>query len=160
MLFRSYDQGTGASKANTTTGASGEDDGGGVFAGEGTVVRMTGRARLEGNRTMGNGGGIYIDNGSLSLIGGVSVVENSAGGVGGGVATFALQFAVAAGAEVWVTSSSADKIARAVSLGAKGGFDYTAADWPAQATARAGAFDVIVDSVDRFKRLIDFRPAS
>jgi len=78
-------------------------------------------------------------------------------GVGGGVATFALQFALAAGAEVWVTSSSADKIARAVSLGAKGGFDYTAADWPAQAAARAGAFDVIVDSAggDGFGRLVD-----
>jgi len=78
-------------------------------------------------------------------------------GVGGGVATFALQFAVAAGAEVWVTSSSTDKIDRAVSLGAKGGFDYTAADWPAQAAARAGAFDVIVDSAggDGFGRLVD-----
>ena len=78
-------------------------------------------------------------------------------GVGGGVATFALQFAVAAGAEVWVTSSSADKIARAVSRGARGGFDYTAADWPAQAAARAGAFDVIVDSAggEGFGRLVD-----
>ena len=66
------------------------DDGGGVYAGEGIIVRMTGRARIEGNRTMGNGGGIYIDGGSLSLIGGVSVVENAAGGVGGGVGVFGL----------------------------------------------------------------------
>ncbi len=79
-------------------------------------------------------------------------------GVGGGVATFALQFAVAAGAQVWVTSGSSTKIARAVALGAKGGFDYTAIDWPAQAAAQVGGgFDVIVDSAggEGFGRLID-----
>jgi len=66
-------------------------------------------------------------------------------GVGGGVALFAVQFAVAHGAEVWVTSSSADKIERAVKLGAKGGFDYTKEGWDREATQRAGTFDVIVD---------------
>lgn len=78
-------------------------------------------------------------------------------GIGGGVALFALQFAVAEGAEVWVTSSSADKIARAVALGAKGGFDYTATDWAKVATARPGLFDVIVDSAGGagFEALID-----
>jgi len=45
-------------------------------------------------------------------------------GIGGGVATLALQFAVAAGANVWVTSSSAEKIDQAVKLGAEGGFNY------------------------------------
>ena len=39
-------------------------------------------------------------------------------GIGGGVALFALQFAKAVGAEVWVTSSSDDKIERAIALGA------------------------------------------
>jgi len=79
-------------------------------------------------------------------------------GVGGGVATFALQFAVAAGAQVWVTSGSPAKIARAVAMGAKGGFDYNATDWPAQAAAQVGGgFDVIVDSAggEGFGRLID-----
>ena len=78
-------------------------------------------------------------------------------GVGGGVALFALQFAVAAGAEVWVTSSSADKIERAKGLGAKGGFDYTQGEWAKQAAAEAGGFDVIVDSAggDGFGALID-----
>ena len=78
-------------------------------------------------------------------------------GVGGGVATFALQFAVGAGAEVWVTSSSAAKIARAVALGAKGGFDYRAADWVAGALQAPGPFDVVVDSAggEGFGRLID-----
>jgi zinc-binding alcohol dehydrogenase/oxidoreductase len=45
-------------------------------------------------------------------------------GIGGGVAMFALQFAVARGAQVWVTSSDPAKIARAVDLGARGGLSY------------------------------------
>jgi NADPH:quinone reductase-like Zn-dependent oxidoreductase len=77
-------------------------------------------------------------------------------GIGGGVALFALQFAVAAGAQVWVTSSSADKIARAVALGAQGGFDYRDPNWAAAAQA-TGGFDVVVDSAagEGFGRLID-----
>lgn len=68
-------------------------------------------------------------------------------GIGGGAALFALQFAVAAGAQVWVTSGSPDKIARAVALGATGGVNYRDADWPAALQAAAGGlFDVIVDS--------------
>ncbi|KAJ3011411.1 hypothetical protein HKX48_006849 [Thoreauomyces humboldtii] len=50
-------------------------------------------------------------------------------GIGGGVALFALQFAVAAGAKVFVTSSSPEKIQRAVALGATGGVNYKDADW-------------------------------
>lgn len=79
-------------------------------------------------------------------------------GVGGGAALFALQFAVAAGAETWVTSSSADKIARAVALGAKGGFDYTKPGWAEAAAKTAGGlFDVIVDSAGGggFETLVD-----
>lgn len=45
-------------------------------------------------------------------------------GIGGGVALFALQFAVAVGAHVYVTSSSSEKIKRAIELGAKGGVNY------------------------------------
>lgn len=45
-------------------------------------------------------------------------------GIGGGVALAALQFAVAVGAHVYVTSSSPDKIQRAIQLGAKGGVNY------------------------------------
>ncbi|MBC7368526.1 MAG: zinc-binding dehydrogenase [Undibacterium sp.] len=80
-------------------------------------------------------------------------------GVGGGVALFALQFALAQGAEVWVTSSSPDKIARAVGLGAQGGFDYTVDGWTTHVAARVpgGGFDVIVDSAGGvgFEHLID-----
>lgn len=79
-------------------------------------------------------------------------------GIGGGAALFALQFAVAAGAEVWVTSSSPDKLARARTLGAAGGVDYRAAGWgPALQTAAGGLFDVIVDSAggEGFASLIE-----
>lgn len=43
---------------------------------------------------------------------------------GGGVALAALQFAIAAGANVYVTSSDESKIKRAIELGAKGGVNY------------------------------------
>ena len=66
-------------------------------------------------------------------------------GIGGGVATFALQFAVALGAEVWVTSSSPSKIERAMSLGAKGGFDYREDGWQKKHASQAGAPDLIID---------------
>ena len=67
-------------------------------------------------------------------------------GVGGGVATFALQFATAINAEVWVTSSSKAKIDRAVSLGARGGFDYREEGWEKSFAAKVGAPDLIIDS--------------
>ncbi|MEM1324124.1 MAG: zinc-binding dehydrogenase, partial [Bacteroidota bacterium] len=67
-------------------------------------------------------------------------------GVGGGVALFACQFAIAAGADVWVTSGSEEKITRAVALGAKGGANYKTEDWPAQLKEQARGFDVIIDS--------------
>ena len=67
-------------------------------------------------------------------------------GIGGGVATFALQFAVAIGAKVWVTSSSQQKIERAVEMGAVGGFDYNADSWWQEMSAQAGAPNLIIDS--------------
>lgn len=78
-------------------------------------------------------------------------------GIGGGVALFALQFAIAAGAEAWVTSSSPEKIALALALGARGGFDYREADWAAKALRDAGAFDLVIDSAggEGFGKLID-----
>ncbi len=79
-------------------------------------------------------------------------------GVGGGAALFALQFAVAAGAEVWVTSGAPEKITRAQSLGAKGGCNYRDAGWAAALQQQAGGlFDVIVDSAggEGFASLIE-----
>ena len=57
----------------------------------------------------------------------------------GGVSIFGLQFAVAAGANAIVTSSSDDKLARAKSLGAVGGVNYrTAPDWEKAVRALTG----------------------
>ena len=79
-------------------------------------------------------------------------------GVGGGAALFALQFAVAAGASVWVTSGSPEKLLRANALGAAGGVNYRDAEWSQQLAAQAGGpFDVVVDSAGGpgFARLIE-----
>jgi zinc-binding alcohol dehydrogenase/oxidoreductase len=78
-------------------------------------------------------------------------------GIGGGGALFALQFAMASGNEVWVTSSSDEKISRAVKLGAKGGFRYDSEGWAAQAVKSPGPFDVIIDSAggSGFSNLVD-----
>jgi zinc-binding alcohol dehydrogenase/oxidoreductase len=78
-------------------------------------------------------------------------------GIGGGGALFALQFAVSSGNEVWVTSSSDEKIARAVKLGARGGFRYDRDGWAAEAARAPGPFDVIIDSAGGpgFGNLID-----
>lgn len=80
-------------------------------------------------------------------------------GVGGGTALFAAQFAVEAGAELWVSSSSREKLDRARVLGARGGFDYTREGWAEEARAELGGrgFDVIVDSAGGrgFEALVD-----
>ena len=68
-------------------------------------------------------------------------------GVGGGVALFAMQFAVAAGAEVVVTSSSPSKIERAIEMGAKAGVGYGEEGWNKELFDHAPeGFDVIIDS--------------
>jgi NADPH:quinone reductase-like Zn-dependent oxidoreductase len=68
-------------------------------------------------------------------------------GAGGGVATFAIQIAAARGAAVYVTSSTTEKIERAMAIGAQGGFLYNDAQWPEQARAVVdGGFDAAVDS--------------
>ena len=66
-------------------------------------------------------------------------------GIGGGVATHALQFARAAGAEVSVTSSSEAKRDKAVALGAAHAFDYTSDTWVSAAKSACGGFDLIID---------------
>lgn len=83
-------------------------------------------------------------------------------GIGGGAALFALQFAVAAGAEVWVTSGADEKIEKAKELGATGGINYRQPDWHKTLLTKLGAgrlgyFDVIVDSAGgpSFAKLID-----
>lgn len=67
-------------------------------------------------------------------------------GIGGGVALYLLQMAVAAGTTVYVTSSSTEKIKKAIGLGAAGGFNYKEAGWAGDAINETGGFNVIVDS--------------
>jgi NADPH:quinone reductase-like Zn-dependent oxidoreductase len=50
-------------------------------------------------------------------------------GIGGGVAIMALVFAHATGANVYVSSGSEEKLAKAKELGAVGGINYKDADW-------------------------------
>ncbi|MCJ8208185.1 zinc-binding dehydrogenase [Mucilaginibacter sp. RS28] len=67
-------------------------------------------------------------------------------GVGAGTGAFALQWAVAAGAKVFVTSGSGEKIERARQLGAAAGVNYKAQDWAEELKHMAGGFDVVIDS--------------
>lgn len=67
-------------------------------------------------------------------------------GVGGGVALMAMQFALAAGAEVYVSSGSPEKIQKALDMGATAGANYREADWDKHLKQAAGGFDVIIDS--------------
>jgi NADPH:quinone reductase-like Zn-dependent oxidoreductase len=68
-------------------------------------------------------------------------------GIGGGVALTAAQLCLARGAEVWVTSGSADKLGRAQALGVRGGINYQEENWAATLVKQAGGpFDVIIDS--------------
>jgi NADPH:quinone reductase-like Zn-dependent oxidoreductase len=68
-------------------------------------------------------------------------------GAGAGTSTFAVQFARAAGARVYVTSGSAEKIAQAVALGAEAGFDYNAEGWEQELVERTGGgVDLVMDS--------------
>lgn len=68
-------------------------------------------------------------------------------GIGGGVAIMALQIARQLGAEVFVTSSSAEKIARAEELGASGGVSYRDPHWGRQLVEMTnGGPHVVIDS--------------
>jgi len=67
-------------------------------------------------------------------------------GVGGGVALFGLQFALAAGAEVYVTSGSEEKIERAVEMGARKGIRYREEGWAQTIGKQTGGFDLILES--------------
>jgi len=70
-------------------------------------------------------------------------------GIGGGVATAALQVAAHLGAHIIVTSSSDDKLAKARVLGAEHGINYRTTDFPPEVrrlTDKRGV-DVVVDCV-------------
>ncbi|CAN5763762.1 zinc-binding dehydrogenase [soil metagenome] len=67
-------------------------------------------------------------------------------GIGGGVASLSLQFAVSQGAEVYVTSSDNNKIQEAKDRGAKGGANYKEEGWVEKLKEQAGNFAVLLDS--------------
>ncbi|HKU67124.1 MAG TPA: zinc-binding dehydrogenase [Candidatus Baltobacteraceae bacterium] len=68
-------------------------------------------------------------------------------GIGGGVQTFVLLYAKAAGARVAVTSGSDEKLERARALGADIAVNYkTDADWHKTVRKAAGVIDIVVDS--------------
>ncbi|MBS1515721.1 MAG: zinc-binding dehydrogenase [Bacteroidetes bacterium] len=50
-------------------------------------------------------------------------------GVGGGVATFAMVYCIAAGANVFVTSGDEDKLEQAITFGAVGGINHRIENW-------------------------------
>lgn len=82
-------------------------------------------------------------------------------GIGGGVAIFAAQFAIAAGAEVWVTSGDDEKISKSIAFGVKGGVNYKTENWHKQLNHAAGGFDVIIDGAggDGFSNLLSIANA-
>lgn len=78
-------------------------------------------------------------------------------GIGGGAALWAMQFAIAYNARVYVTSGSTEKIEKAKALGASAGFNYKDPNWSEQAHKETGGFDIIIDSAggSDFNKLID-----
>lgn len=75
-------------------------------------------------------------------------------GIGGGVALFAFQFALAMGCQVYVTSGSNEKINKALNLGAKQGVNYKEDSWEKEFNTK---FDLIIDSAcgKYFNKLVE-----
>ncbi len=83
-------------------------------------------------------------------------------GAGSGVSTFAIQWASALGAEVYVTSGSEEKIEKAKSIGAVGGISYKQEEYHKALRKQAGGFNAIIDSAggdDVNNLLSTLRPA-
>lgn len=79
-------------------------------------------------------------------------------GIGGGVSTFALLYAVKEGARVYVTSGSEEKIKKAIELGAKNGVNYRNEDWERKVIEESkGGFDLIIDGTggDNIMKCLD-----
>lgn len=66
-------------------------------------------------------------------------------GIGGGVALFAMQYARAIGCRVFVSSSSPEKIEKALEMGCEGGVLYTKEDWHKDLLKLSGGIDVVID---------------
>lgn len=79
-------------------------------------------------------------------------------GIGGGVATCALQIAKHLGAKVYVTSGHESKLDRAKQLGALGGVNHRKDDWVKTLVAEIGSRpDVVIDGAggETFNRALD-----
>jgi NADPH:quinone reductase-like Zn-dependent oxidoreductase len=78
-------------------------------------------------------------------------------GIGGGVALFAFQFALTAGALIYVTSGSDEKLDKAMAMGATGAVNYKKADWVQRLRDLAEGFDVTIDGAggDGINDLLD-----
>jgi len=66
-------------------------------------------------------------------------------GIGGGVAQFAAQFALALGAKLFVSSSDDQKISQALALGAIAGYNYTKDTWNKEVIQQTGGMDLVID---------------
>ena len=77
------------------------------------------------------------------LVGGNNVLIS---GFGGGVAQFAFLFAQAAGANVYVTSGSDEKVEKALKMGAKGAYNYKRQNNYTDLWKTKGGFDLVIDS--------------
>ncbi|MEO9230729.1 MAG: zinc-binding dehydrogenase [Devosia sp.] len=79
-------------------------------------------------------------------------------GIGGGVALFAMQFALAIGAQVYATTSSLEKAKRVREMGVAGTANYRDDDWAKRLREQVPeGFDVILDSAvgPGFQQLIE-----
>jgi zinc-binding alcohol dehydrogenase/oxidoreductase len=78
-------------------------------------------------------------------------------GIGGATALSAMKFAIAFKGKVYVTSSSDEKLKKAIDLGAEGGFNYKESDWVDKANKQASGFDVIIDGAagEQFHQLTE-----
>jgi len=71
-------------------------------------------------------------------------------GAGSGTATFAIQIARMAGARVFVSSHSDEKIEQALALGAQAGVNYTQSGWQEHLKdLTGGGVQIVIDSVGR-----------
>lgn len=66
-------------------------------------------------------------------------------GIGGGVALFALQFAIANSMEVYVTSGSDEKLGKAAKLGATKTYNYNSESWEGELLKYSGGIDLVID---------------
>lgn len=66
-------------------------------------------------------------------------------GIGGGVATYALTFGLAMGANVFVTSGSDETLEKALTLGAKGAINYNTEKWSKSLSQQSGGIDLVFD---------------